>query len=125
MIVGIGVDIIEVERIRSALERHGDRFVRRLFTDEEAAYCRRAARPAERFAARFAAKEAALKALGVGWQAGTRLLDVTVANDEMGAPSLTLHGRSAQIAAELGVTRIHLSLSHQPHFAIAQVVLEG
>jgi len=125
MIVGIGVDIIEVGRIERALERQGERFVRRIFTEQEAAYCARAARPPERFAARFSAKEAALKALGTGWREGLRLLDVHVGNDPLGAPSITFHGTALEKSRRLGVTRIHVSLSHQHDYAIAHVILEG
>lgn len=125
MIVGIGVDIVEVGRIERALELYGERFVRRVFTEQEAAYCRQAARPPERFATRFAAKEAALKALGTGWRKGLRLLDVQVSNDPLGAPSLTLIGGALERSRALGVTNIHVSLSHQAEYAIAQVILEG
>jgi holo-[acyl-carrier protein] synthase len=125
MIVGIGVDIVEVGRVERALERHGARFVRRIFRDQEAAYCAYAARPPERFATRFAAKEAALKALGVGWRKGLRLLDVQVSNDPLGAPSITFHGTALDRSHLLGVRRIHVSLSHQHDYAIAHVILEG
>jgi holo-[acyl-carrier protein] synthase len=124
MIVGIGVDIVEVGRIRRAVERYGERFLGRIFTEAETDYCRRAARPAERFATRFAAKEAALKALGVGWRKGLRFLDVEVANDELGAPTIGFSGRALQLSEELEVGRVHVSLSHHRNFAIAQVILE-
>jgi len=125
MIVGIGVDIVEVGRIEHALEVYGERFVRRVFTEQEAAYCRRAARPAERFATRFAAKEAALKALGTGWRKGLRLVDVQVSNDPLGAPSVTLIAGALERSRAMGVSRIHVSLSHQAEYAVAQVILEG
>ncbi|MFW6190014.1 MAG: holo-ACP synthase [Planctomycetota bacterium] len=125
MIVGIGVDVVEVERIAAALEHHGDRFVQRIFTPEEADYCRRSARPPERFATRFAAKEAALKALGVGWRRGLRLLDVMVSTDELGAPNIEFAGKVLQRSRRLGVERVHVSLSHGRTGAVAQVVLEG
>jgi holo-[acyl-carrier protein] synthase len=125
MIVGIGVDIVEVERMRRTVERHGDHFVRRVFTDEEAAYCRRCAHPEQRFATRFAAKEAALKALGVGWTQGVQFTEVEVVTNELGAPSILFSGRALELSKGLGVERIHVSLTHHRDFAIAQVLLEG
>lgn len=125
MIVGIGVDIVEVARVRGIIERCGERFVRRVFTEAEAEYCRRCAHPDQRFATRFAAKEAALKALGTGWQNGLQFSDVEVSNNELGAPSITLHGRALEESRRLGVQRIHVSLSHHRNFAVAQVLLEG
>lgn len=125
MIVGIGVDIVEVGRIERALNLYGERFIRRVFTPEEADYCRKAARPPERFATRFAAKEAALKALGTGWRKGLRLLDVQVSNDALGAPSVTLIEGALTRSRDLGVTHIHVSLSHQREYAVAQVILEA
>lgn len=124
MIVGVGVDIIEIERIEQAITRHGDRFLRRMFTPAEQAYCQSGGEQrARRLAARFAAKEAALKALGLGLRE-VRWTDVEVVRAESGAPSLHLHGRLAEIARERGVTRLHLSISHSRDYAIAQVVAE-
>lgn len=125
MIVGIGVDIVEVDRIRRIVARHGERFVRRVFTDQEVAYCRRCAHPEQRFATRFAAKEAVLKALGVGWRKGTSFRDVEVRTNELGAPTVELSGRSLQIGRDLGVRRMLVSLSHGKVYAVAQVVAEG
>jgi holo-[acyl-carrier protein] synthase len=125
MIVGIGVDIISVERMRGIVERQGDRFLQRVFTEEEIRYCRRCAHPAQRFAARFAAKEAVLKALGVGWQNGTSFRDVQVSRTELGAPSVELAGRSLEISRELCVSRILLTLSHDESYAVAQAVAEA
>ena len=125
MILGIGVDIVEVERIQSAIDRYGQRFVGRVFTAAEAAYCRRCAHPDQRFATRFAAKEAALKALGVGWAQGLQFVEVAVSNNELGAPSVSFSGRALALARRLGVERIHVSLSHHRRFAVAQVILEG
>ncbi len=124
MIVGIGVDIVEVERIRRATARHGGRFIGRVFTREEAEYCRLCAEPEQRFATRFAAKEAALKALGVGWAQGLQFLEVEVRNDERGAPSVYFSGRARRVAEQLGARRVHVSMTHHRDFAIAQVVLE-
>ena len=125
MIVGIGVDIVKVDRIRRLMGRHGERFLRRVFTEEEIAYCRRCAHPEQRFATRFAAKEAALKALGVGWQRGARFRDVHVSINELGAPGVELAGRTAEIGRDLGVSRILLSLTHDRDYAVAQAVAEG
>jgi len=125
MILGIGVDIVEVGRIRRAVQRHGERFVGRVFTDEEAAYCRRSVRADQRFATRFAAKEAALKALGVGWTQGVRFVEVQVSNNELGAPAVCFTGKALEIARDLGVQRVHVSLTHHRDYAIAQVLLEG
>jgi len=125
MIVGIGIDIIEVDRIRRLTVRHGERFLRRVFTDEEVDYCQRSAHPAQRFATRFAAKEATLKALGVGWQKGVTFRDVEVCVDGLGAPSVRLGGRALEISRERGVKTIFVSLSHGRHYAVAQALAEG
>ena len=125
MIVGIGVDIVGVERMRGVLARRGDRFVRRVFSDQEAQYCRSCAHPAQRFAARFAAKEAVLKALGVGWQKGVGFGDVEVRVGELGAPLVELSGGALELSRRLGVKRLLVSLSHDAGYAIAQVVAEA
>lgn len=123
MIVGIGVDLIEVARIHSAVNhpRTGERFVHRVFTEEEIAYCLARKRSAESFAARFAAKEATFKALGclLPWR------DVEVLRQARQAPRLALHGRAQQRAAQLGIRRLHLSLTHTETWALAWVVAEG
>jgi holo-[acyl-carrier protein] synthase len=124
MIVGIGVDLVEVERLNRAIQCYGDRFVSRVFSPEEAAYCRRCAHPEQRFATRFAAKEAALKALGVGWAQGLQFRDVEVTNNELGAPAITFSGRALELSRRLEVETVHVSLTHHRNFAIAQVVLE-
>jgi len=123
VIIGIGVDIIEVARIAAALAhpRTGERFRRRIFTPGENAYCQPRRHGAQSYAARFAAKEAAMKALGdaYGWQ------EIEVIRHDSGAPSIQLHGRAAARAAELGVRRVHLSVSHIAEQAIAYVIAEG
>lgn len=124
MIAGIGVDIIEVERIQGAYDRHNDAFLSRIYTPDEIQYCWDGAHPFQRFATRFAAKEAVLKALGVGWQKGTSFRDVVVNIDDLGAPSVNLSGRSSAIAEQQSITTIHLSLSHDTSYAIAQAVAE-
>lgn len=125
MILGTGVDIVEVERVRRAEERHGERFLRRLFTESEIDDCRGAPREAEKFAGRFAAKEAAMKALRVGWQNGVRFRDMEVVTNDMGAPSIRLDGRARQVADSRGVDRLMVSISHERHYAVAQVIAVG
>ena len=125
MIVGTGIDIAEVPRIRKAIERFGDRFVQRVFTPAEILYCDSKANRAERYAARFAAKEAAMKAIGTGWNHGVRWRDCEVTRMPGGRPTLTFHGKAAEFAARLGVKHAALSLSHTAEQAIAQVILEN
>src|SRR5712675_3790730 len=98
MILGTGVDIAEVPRIRHAIERFGDRFLRRIFTEGEIRYCDSKANRVERYAARFAAKEAAMKALGTGWSRGVRWRDCEVARMPGGRPTISFHGRAAEFA---------------------------
>lgn len=124
MIVGVGIDIVEVARFRRARERWGERFLGRLFTTRELDYCLASANHDLRLAARFAAKEAALKALGTGLTAGCRWHDVEVVPDERGAPALALSSAAAQLASRLGASRRHLSLTHTAACAAAVVVLE-
>ena len=124
MIVSIGIDIIEVARIREVLERT-PRFTERVFTAAERAYCdSRGVVAAQHYAARFAAKEAALKALKTGWSGGISWQDVEISSLESGAPLLTFHGESKKLFEESGATVAHLSISHTTQHAIAQVVLE-
>ncbi len=124
MIYGIGVDVVAISRIRRALKRWGERFTRRIFTDEEVAYCMRKRDPVPNFAVRFAAKEAFFKALGRGQRRGIRWKEVGVRNDGSGRPSLQVNGdRQALMDAE-GIARIHLALSHDGDSAIAYVTLE-
>jgi holo-[acyl-carrier protein] synthase len=122
MILGTGVDIIEVARIRAALEnpRTGERFRMRVFTEDESAYCAKRRNGHESYAARFAAKEAVMKALGraCGWR------EIEVARVK-GPPTIHLHGRAEARAEALGIHRIHLSLSHTAELAIAYVVAES
>jgi holo-[acyl-carrier protein] synthase len=105
--------------------RHGDRFLRRVYTDGEIHYCDSKANRVERYAARFAAKEAAMKALGTGWNHGVRWRDIEVSRLPGGRPTIQFHGKAAEFAARLGTTNIALSLSHTAEQAIAQVILEG
>lgn len=122
MILGIGIDLIEVERMAKALRAHGDRFERRIFTPVERADCEGRA---QAFAARFAAKEACLKALGTGWSGGLSFGQVGVVRAADGRPGLILTGAAALRAQALGVRSIHVSLTHEPGVAAAVVVLEG
>lgn len=124
MIVGTGIDIAEVARIRVTIERHGERFLKRVFTEGERQYCESKANRIERYAARFAAKEAGMKAIGTGWNHGVRWRDIEVARKPGGRPTLLLHGKAAEFAAKLGATNIALSLTHTAEQAMAQVILE-
>ncbi len=122
-IIGHGIDIVEVARIATMLEAHGQRFVTRCFTEVEAAYADAAhRRRAERYAARFACKEAVLKALGTGWRDGIAWRQIEVRREPSGRPSLVLTGRCAEIADDLGIVQWHVSLSHTDTSAIASVV---
>lgn len=126
MIVGTGIDICEVHRIRQAIESdHGLRLKQRVFTPREIAYAERKANPFERFAARFAAKEAGMKALGTGWRGGIGWCDLEVSNLPSGRPTLLFHGKAKEIADRLGATNIALSLTHTAEQAMAMVILEA
>jgi holo-[acyl-carrier protein] synthase len=124
MIVGSGIDLTEIERIQKSVDRYGARFLDRVFTGAEQVYCLRKRKAAESLAARFAAKEAAAKALGTGISRGVNWLEIEVVREPGGRPSLRFHGRAAQVAAQLGVTRAALSLTHTDGLAMASVVLE-
>ncbi len=124
-VIGVGVDLVEVGRMQEVLERHPKRFPERVFTEAEAAYCRRSVHAAERFAARFAAKEAVMKALGTGWDRGVAFRDIEVTRKPSGVPGVRLTGIAREVAERLGVARIDLSLSHSREHAIAMVVFSG
>ena len=121
----MGVDIAEVGRIQRAIERHGEVFLRRIYTPQERAYCEQFKSKYERYAGRFAAKEAAMKALGTGWRRGVRWVDLEVVRELSGRPTLGLAGEAAKIAAQLGVKNIALSITHTESQALAQVIFEG
>jgi holo-[acyl-carrier protein] synthase len=125
MLVGTGIDLIEVPRIARSIERYGDRFLERVFTPDEIAYCRAKASFAESFAARFAAKEAGAKALGTGIQHGVTWRELEVRRAPGGRPTLVLSGRARAIAGQLGVTRVSLSITHTAALAVATVHLEA
>jgi holo-[acyl-carrier protein] synthase len=124
MIVGSGIDLVEIDRIQQSMDRFGQRFLNRVFTEAEQAYCLRKRKSAESFAARFAAKEAGAKALGTGISQGVNWLEIEVAREPGGRPTLLFHGRAAQIAARLNVTRAALSITHTGTLSLASVVLE-
>jgi holo-[acyl-carrier protein] synthase len=125
MIVGIGLDVAEIDRIEQAIERHGDAFKRRVYTDAECAYCESHKRSGERFAARFAAKEAGMKALGTGWRGGITWHDFEVVRQLGGKPTLRLSGVAQRLAEKLGVNNIVMTITHSGNLAVAQVIFEG
>ncbi|MEO8099579.1 MAG: holo-ACP synthase [Acidobacteriota bacterium] len=123
--MGSGVDLCEVDRIAKAIgSAHGGRFIQRVFTEREAAYAEKKANRYERYAARFAAKEAGMKALGTGWRGGLSWHDLEVVNLPSGRPTLQLQRRAAEIAAQLKVRNISLSITHTATQAMAMVILE-
>ena len=124
MIVGIGLDIAEPERLEQAVARYGQRFLERIFTPKEIAYCERKRNKWERYAARFAAKEAAFKALGTGWRRGVRWRDIEVVRNSSGKPSLRLDGVAREFADKLRVRNIALTITHSGNTALAQVIFE-
>ena len=125
MLVGTGIDLVEIPRIQRSMERYGDRFLDRVFTSREKTYCLRKRKAAESFAARFAAKEAAAKALGTGIGYGVTWREIEVTREAGGRPGLQFHGRANQIAEGLGVARASLSLTHTGALAMASVALEA
>jgi holo-[acyl-carrier protein] synthase len=125
MIVGLGLDIAEIDRIEAAITRHGAAILERLFTPGEAAYCEKHRNKFERYAGRFAAKEAAMKALGTGWSRGVRWRDIEVIRESTGKPTLRLEGGARQVADELGVKNISLTITHSGNLALAEVILEN
>ena len=122
-LIGLGIDLVEVRRIRDLLTRHGDRFKDRTFTDSEIRYCDSCADPAIHYSARFAAKEACAKALGTGFSEGVSWKDIEVTRAENGAPSLSFHGGALDLAQWKGVTQALISLTHTADTASAQVIL--
>jgi holo-[acyl-carrier protein] synthase len=124
MIIGTGVDVVEIPRFRSIIERLKDRFTDRVFTENEQKFCREHRDPIPHFAARFAAKEALFKAVGTGWAKGVTWLDVEVQREGQDAPTMMLRGEAQRLSAAKGTHRIHLSLSHTEQWAVATVILE-
>ena len=125
MIVGTGIDIAEVDRIKATIERFGRRFLDRVFTPDEIRYCESKANKAERYAGRFAAKEAAMKAIGTGWSHGVTWQDVEVRRAPGGRPALVFHRKAAEYFQKLGAVRVQLSITHTEQIAMAQVILES
>jgi holo-[acyl-carrier protein] synthase len=121
--VGVGIDLVEVDRIQALLEKNGDRFKQRVYTAGEIAYCDSCAESAMHYAARFAAKEAVAKALGTGFAEGVSWADIEVLRGGSGAPTVALHGGAARVAAQAGVTRVLLSLTHTRTTAGASALL--
>ncbi len=124
MILGLGIDLEETARIRDSIEKFGERFLARIFTPAETAFCRGKANEIERFTARFAAKEAAFKALQGDWKLGLTWKDFEVVTLPGGAPELRLHAQAAALAAAKGVTHTHLSFTHTKESVAAVVILE-
>ncbi|MEL6741318.1 MAG: holo-ACP synthase [Planctomycetota bacterium] len=125
MIIGHGIDIVDVARVAQIVERHGAHLTERVFTQAELDYARRGKRTMEHLAGRFAAKEAVLKALGTGWTKGIGWTDVEVVLEPSGRPTAALHGRAAEIASDLGITAWSLSLSHTDTSAVASAIATG
>lgn len=123
MILGVGTDIVRVERIRRLLEKY-PHFVDKVFTEDEIRYCSERSFPEQAYAVRFAAKEAVMKALGTGWSGKTNWQDIEVIRDVSGKPDIALYNSTKELMQELRVTGIHCSLSHERDFAVAFVVLE-
>jgi len=125
MIIGIGIDIIEIARVAAMRQRHGARFERKLFTPREIEYCRRHKKADQHFAVRFAAKEAAMKALGTGLAKKIGFLCIEVTKNASGKPELHLRKAAAAQAKRLGMRQAHLSVSHSDEWAAAVVIMEG
>lgn len=125
MVLGLGTDLIETRRVQESMERFGERFLERIFTVGEIAYCTRKKNAAESFAARFAAKEAGAKALGTGISRGVSWKEFEVKRETSGKPTLHLSGRAAELAGMMGIQRVQLSLTHSRELAMAVVLVEG
>jgi holo-[acyl-carrier protein] synthase len=124
MIIGSGIDLVEIKRIQRSIDRYGTRFLNRIYTAREQAYCLRKRNAAESFAARFAAKEAGAKALGTGINHGVNWLEIEVVRERGARPMLQFYGRAAAFATHLGARRAALSITHTTDVAMASVVLE-
>lgn len=124
MIIGTGVDIVEIDRIKRLLDRYGERFLARTYSDAERAYCAARPLPEQHFAARFAAKEAFVKAIGTGFTQKVVWRDISIVNEPSGQPILDVNGRAREIMDLLGATASYVSLSHSKSHAVAVVVLE-
>jgi len=125
MITGIGIDVVQNDRIRDSIQRFGDRFLNRIYTQGEIDYCEKCSQPEIHYAARFAAKEAAFKAIGTGWAAGVKWKDVEIERLPSGKPELHLYGEALARATSLGASRFHVSLTHDQLVSCAVVILEA
>jgi len=125
MIVGIGIDIVEISRLQESITRNPERFVKKCFTETEIDFCKPKKNAYEHFAARFAGKEACFKALGTGWDKGIGWLQVETNNDESGKPALRLRGTAAELADTMGISNFVVSISHTKSMAVAVVIAEG
>jgi holo-[acyl-carrier protein] synthase len=123
-IVGTGIDIVECLRIAQMIERHGELFITRVYTDHEIEYCSARKAATQHYAGRWAAKEAVLKALGTGWRRGISWRDIEIRNDRNGAPTVQLRGGARDVMVAAGIERLHVSISHCRSFAVAHVVAE-
>ena len=124
-IIGIGVDVVETARIESMLAKYGDRFLNRVYTAAEVAYCVRRNSSAQSFAARFAAKEAVSKAFGTGIGESAGWREIEVCRRESGEPFVLLHGAAERFAQRAGITRVLLTLSHSQNYAVANAIAVG
>ena len=117
-----GIDLVECTRLQEVIDRHGDRFLKRIFTPGELDYCGDRKRRIEHLAARFAAKEAVMKVLGTGWTKGVRWTDIEVSNDPAGRPAINLTGKSSEMALQLGIETVLISLTHTAGHAMASAI---
>ena len=124
MIFGTGIDIIEIKRIQNSLEKYASRFVNKVFTTKEIDYCQSQADPGKHFAARFAVKEAVSKSLGTGISSQIGFKDIEILNQDSGRPIIKMSGRGKDLFKKLKLKSIHISISHERHFAIAQAIVE-
>lgn len=125
MIIGVGTDVVNISRIEQAVQRFGERFIKKVFTDEEEKACKDKKDRLPFLASRFAAKEAVLKAIGTGISNGIGFKDVEVSREHGKRPEIILHGKGKEMAGALGVKNIHLSITHDAGLAVAFVVVEG
>lgn len=125
MILGTGIDVIDFAKLDHAISEHGERFLRKVFSESEIRYCRARAKPVQHFAGRFAAKEAVMKALHTGWSEGINWKDIEVFVKDSGRPEVVLTGGARERAQKIGLKTIHLSISHSGDYAIASAILEG
>lgn len=124
-VIGIGTDIVECQRIAAMIEKHGNIFLHRVFTEQEIAYCSRNKAATQHYAGRWAAKEAILKAIGTGWARGIQWTDIEVLNEPGGRPSVHLHNAAIDVCHSIGVSHVLISISHTQDLAIAYATAIG